>query len=116
MNRWITAAIALPVALTAGCATAPRDAGFGDVSRSVAERAKVDVVRWDQGTPADKDAQRSVDALLANELTPDAAVQVALLNNQDLQATYEDLDVAQADLVRAGLLRNPVFGGDVKFV
>ena len=36
---------------------------------------------------------------------------MALLNNPTLRATYEDLGVAQADLVQAGLLRNPVFSG-----
>ncbi len=30
-------------------------------------------------------------------------------NNRDLQATYASLGVAQADLVEAGLLENPVF-------
>ena len=79
--------------------TAPRDAGFEDVRRNVADRTKVELVRWDQGTDADRQAQASVDALLAMELTPDSAVQVVLLNNADLQATYEDLGVAQADLV-----------------
>jgi cobalt-zinc-cadmium efflux system outer membrane protein len=34
-------------------------------------------------------------------------VQIALLNNQNLQAVYEGLGVAQADLVAAGLLKNP---------
>src|SRR4051812_47950398 len=103
-------------ALVAGCATAPRDGGFDDVRRSVVDRANVELVRWDQGTDSDRQAQVSVNALLARELTPDSAVQVALLNNADLQATYEDVGVAQADLVRAGLLQNPVFDADVKFV
>src|SRR3954463_16493605 len=103
-------------AVLSGCATAPRDAGFGDVRRSVADRTQVELVRWDQGTDADRQAQASVEDLLAKELTPDSGVQIALLNNADLQATYEDLGVAQADLVRAGLLRNPVFDGQFKFV
>ena len=54
--------------------------------------------------------------MLAEELTVDGAVQVALLNNRNLQATYEGLAVAQADLVGAGLLRNPVFDAEVRFV
>ncbi|MGH9390674.1 MAG: TolC family protein, partial [Vicinamibacteria bacterium] len=45
----------------------------------------------------------------------DAAVQLALLNNRSLQATYEELAIAQADLVQAGLLRNPVFSGKARF-
>jgi outer membrane protein TolC len=36
-------------------------------------------------------------------------VQVALLNNQRLQAAFADLGVAEADLVQAGRLRNPGF-------
>ena len=47
--------------------------------------------------------------LLEQELTAQAAVQIALLNNRNLQAEYERLGVAQADLVEAGLLENPVF-------
>jgi outer membrane protein, heavy metal efflux system len=53
--------------------------------------------------------REGVDRLLANELTPDAAVQVALLNNPALRAKLEELAIAQADLVQAGLLKNPVF-------
>ena len=42
-------------------------------------------------------------------------MQIALLNNRELQAAYEDLGVAQADLVQAGLLKNPVFNAAVEF-
>ena len=37
-----------------------------------------------------------------------------LLNNRNLQATFEDLGIAQADLVQAGLLKNPVFDLSVR--
>jgi cobalt-zinc-cadmium efflux system outer membrane protein len=40
---------------------------------------------------------------------------VALLNSRSLQALYADLGVAQADLVQAGLLKNPVFDGAVRY-
>jgi cobalt-zinc-cadmium efflux system outer membrane protein len=36
------------------------------------------------------------------------------LNNRNLQATFEDLGIAQADLVQAGLLKNPVFDLNVR--
>jgi outer membrane protein TolC len=42
-------------------------------------------------------------------LTPEAAVQIALINNQSLQATYAELGIAEASLVQAGRLRNPGF-------
>lgn len=100
--------------LLVGCATVPREAGFGDVEKTVAERTG-QRVHWNQGSPADEAVAAQVRALLGKELTVDEAVQVALLNNRELQAVYEDLSIAQADLVAAGLLRNPVFDAEIRF-
>ena len=100
--------------LISGCATVRPRESFVDVQRSLADRSP-QRVHWLDGSAADRAAADEVDALLAQPLTADAAVQVALLNNRNLQATYEDLGVAQADLVGAGLLRNPVFDGSVRF-
>ncbi len=58
---------------------------------------------------------RSLHTLLGRELTVDAAVEVALLGNKRLQATFEELSLAQADLVQAGVLRNPVFTAGIVF-
>lgn len=102
------------VFVVGGCATAPRDAGFGDVSQAVADRTG-HRVRWNTGSADDASAAVAVGELLGRELSADDAVQVALLNNQRLQAAYESLGVAQADLVQAGLLRNPIFDAEVKF-
>lgn len=55
-------------------------------------------------------------ALLRAPLSEDAAVRIALLNNHGVRATYERLGVARADLVQAGLLRNPVFDADARFL
>jgi len=100
--------------LCCSCAAPPRDAGFGDVRRSVQERIEQGVV-WDRGGPEDRVAREKVAGLLASPIGADEAVQIALLNNRGLQARYADLGVAQADVVRAGLLKNPVFDGDLKF-
>lgn len=43
-----------------------------------------------------------------SDFTPDDAVAVALWNSPSFQATLADLGVARADLVEAGLLRNPI--------
>ena len=93
-----------------GCASVRPQEAFDDVEATLAERTDLRVA-WTTGAAEDADAQAAVDRLLADSLTADAAVQVALLNNRRLQATYEDLGVAQAQLVQAGLLSNPVFGG-----
>jgi cobalt-zinc-cadmium efflux system outer membrane protein len=109
----IGALLALLVLLM-GCATFDQRAGFPEVSATVAERSGLQVV-WNNGTELDAQAAEKVRALLSDVLTTDAAVQVALLNNRGLQAVYADLGVAQADLVQAGLLRNPIFDIGVKF-
>ncbi|HEX6813889.1 MAG TPA: TolC family protein [Planctomycetota bacterium] len=57
-----------------------------------------------------------VAAMLQEPLTEDAAVRITLLNNHGVRATYERLGVHRADLVQAGLLRNPVFRGDARFL
>lgn len=54
----------------------------------------------------------AVDELLRDGLTEENAVRIALLNNHDVRAGYERLGIAAAELVQAGLLRNPVFGGE----
>jgi outer membrane protein TolC len=48
-----------------------------------------------------------VQRLLAKELTVGDAVQIALLNNPGLQASYAELGIAEADLVQAGRVGNP---------
>jgi outer membrane protein, heavy metal efflux system len=98
----------------AGCASIEPRAGFDDVRTSVAGRSG-QTVHWNTGTPEESETRDAIGALLAEELSSEAAVQVALLNNRDLQSVYEELSIAQADLVRAGLLRNPVFSGELRF-
>lgn len=97
----------------AGCVAVRPDERFGDVRSAVVERLgpAASRVHWRLGGPEDADADGFVSGLLAQPLTADAAVQVALLRSRELQAVYEDLGVAQADLVHAGLLRNPDLAG-----
>ncbi|MGB7158035.1 MAG: TolC family protein, partial [Tepidisphaeraceae bacterium] len=110
--------IALAVTL-AGCSSAGSSRGgddddFANVRHAVAERGG-HRVHWNRGSTADADAAAAVRQLLAQPLSADAAVQVALLNNPALQAAYEDVGVAQAELVGAGLLSNPVFDAEARF-
>jgi len=97
-----------------GCSTVRLDAGFDDVKASVEERSKAQIV-WNNGSDLDRQAEEKVHSLLAENLTADQAVQVALLNNRALQAIYSDLGIAQSDLVQAGLLKNPIFDAVVTF-
>ena len=101
--------------LLAGCASIQQSPGFTDVQTLVAKHG-VTRIHWNQGTGEDVAVSTAVRQMLADEVTVDEAVQIALLNNRDLQSTYETLRIAQADLVQAGLLKNPVFDGSIRFV
>lgn len=112
--KMIPTVLALVPTLLAGCSSMKPGLGFDDVSRSISERAGLRT-HWNNGSAEDREARDAVAALLEHELTADEAVQIALLNNHDLQALYEELNLAQADIVQAGLLRNPVFSGEIRF-
>ncbi len=97
-----------------GCASVDLSAGFPDVSAAVAERSGTTIV-WNRGTELDKEAEEKLRTLRQKKLTADDGVQIAMLNNRDLQAIYTELGVAQADLVQAGLFRNPILDAAVQF-
>jgi len=100
--------------ILAGCASVPKDAGFKDVQRLTTDRTGL-VVEWNSHTTDDQSVAAKIREMLTHDLTAEQAAQIALLNNHHLQATLEDLGIAQADLVQAGLLKNPVFDLGVRF-
>lgn len=93
----------------AGCASTSPKKATDDVAGTIKKRSGHDV-RWDRNTAEDQEARKAIDALLARELTAEAAVQVALLASPHVRAKLEELAIGQAELVQAGLLKNPVFG------
>ena len=97
--------------LLVGCASAPRNSGFDDVQDAVRQRSGF-LVHWEheEGPMAEH-----IRTLLQHDLTGRDAVEIALLNNRRLQATFEELGIAQADLRQAGLIRNPVLSAEVRF-
>ena len=92
-------------------ACAPRDAGFGSVEVLLGQRAGLDA-EWRQ-LSGDPLADQKVADLLTQPIGPDAAVDVALLKNADLQARFEELGIARARLVDASLPPNIEFDGDI---
>jgi cobalt-zinc-cadmium efflux system outer membrane protein len=104
----------LGIMTVTGCASTSPTPAFRDMAQLVASRTSARVT-WNKGGGDDAAVAGRVRALLARELTADSAVQVALLNNRSLQATYEDLSISQADLVQAGLLQNPTLGAGLVF-
>ena len=94
--------------LATGCASVTPGHGFGAVAQVAGERLGKDA-RIVDGDADQRALASLISAKLAAPLQVDDAVQIALLNNRALQATYWEVGIAQADLVQAGRLPNPSF-------
>jgi hypothetical protein len=87
-------------AALSGCASFSPDGGFAPVEQTARERLGKDL-RWAR-SDADQDAiDQRVAELLAKPLSADDAVQVALLNNRGLQASFQELGITRGR-ARAG--------------
>src|SRR5258708_6477388 len=94
--------------LLSGCASFSPDGGMTVVANVAGEIIGKDVL----SIRTEDDAERAkgfVQGLLRRNLTVDTAVQIALLNNRGLQAAYNELALAEADLVGESLPPNPTF-------
>jgi outer membrane protein TolC len=93
-----------------GCAAFSPDGGMDAVQEIAGSGLAKDVAAI--RTPADAEAAgATVRGLLKRPLSADATVHVALLNNRDLQASYNALGMAEAATVEASLPPNPIFSG-----
>jgi len=104
-HRLASRAAAVAVAaILGGCASFSPDGGMDEVRTLAQSRL---------GAPAKSlavdSARNTVETLLQQPLTADAAVEIALINSPGLQAKLAEVGIAEADLVAAGTLRNPVF-------
>ena len=90
-----------------GCASAP-PSSLPSVQDQVSARSGL-AVSWPKSPAERSERDTAVRSLLARELTPDTAVQIALLNSPELQATFEELGISEADLFASGQLHNPTF-------
>ncbi len=92
--------------LLAGCKTFSADGGMQVVARHAGAELDKELVAI--RTPDQADAARErVLALLRRPLTADAAVQIALYNNRGLQASYNALGIAEAEMIAASLPAAP---------
>ncbi|MBR0719352.1 TolC family protein [Bradyrhizobium liaoningense] len=107
-HRFACSLLALSALALSGCAAFSPDSGMTVVADLTSQTIHKDVafVRSAEGAESVND---NVRRLLARTLSADAAVQVALLNNKGLQAAYNELALAETDLVAESLPPNPVF-------
>src|ERR1700751_1300182 len=103
----------LAFTLPAGVAREKEDAFLG-VQQSVQERTG-ETVQWGEDQAAREQARQEGRQLLRRPLTVDAAVQIALLNNRSLQATFEEIGLSAGDLLEAGTIPNPRFDLAIRF-
>lgn len=104
--------LGLAAVLLTSCVSVPRDAGTNDVQQAVTQRGGA-AVEWN-AQPSTTDHER-VAAMLQDELTPDQAVAIAMLNSPRLQVTLAELGIARADLIEASTITNPVFEFEIRF-
>ena len=91
-----------------GCAQFSRDGGFDEVAR--ASRLQIGTeVRWARTPEERAKSDLQIADLLQHPLSVNDAVQIALLGNAALQASFQELGISEADLVQSGRLPNPGF-------
>lgn len=91
--------------ILSGCSVTSQEDAF----RSVNDSVKKDLV-WIKTPEQAREVETRVYALLAQPLNEENAVRIALINNRTLQQTYEEIGIAHAELVQAGLMSNPILG------
>ena len=107
-HRFARCALVFAALGLGGCASFSPDSGMTAVSDLTSQTINKDIafVRSPEGADAVNDRVRR---LLSRTLSAEAAVQIALLNNKRLQAAYNELALAETDLVQESLPPNPVF-------
>src|SRR5688572_16303491 len=92
--------------LSTGCATTSAVSSRRDVDSMVRERVGVSP-RLESDPGAGRSVAATTGQLLDRPLDAMRAVELALLNNASLHARVEELGLAHAELVQAGLVSNP---------
>lgn len=95
-----------------GCQTVNPTADYARTSELVREHTgSADVYEPDANASIDE----KVAALLADGLTVDEAVRVALLNNRGFHAAFHEIGASRADVVQSRLLSNPSLSLSLRF-
>lgn len=105
--RW--GLLAGTAAVLGGCAGFSPDGGMAPIQAAAYAEIGKEVVKIGDDNVV-LTAKARVDQLLRKPLTADSAVQVALLSNRGLQASFNELGIAEAQMVSASLPPNPRFG------
>lgn len=100
MNRKIL--LLVPLFLLSGCQRISLDKEFCHMAQTARDLTGGEIVY----SPS-----AAIHESVHDQLTRNQAIAIALRNNQDLQALFESIGIAQADLEQAGLFTNPDIHG-----
>jgi outer membrane protein TolC len=89
-----------------GCVSFSADGGLSTARTVAYTELNKDVVKVSNEAEA-LGIQQRVEDLLRRPLTPDSAVQIALLKNRGLQANFNELGVSEAEYIQTSLPPNP---------
>lgn len=78
-----------------------------DVQNVIAQRTGYSIAP-SGNSQADQSVSWCIAQMLTGKVSKDEAVQIALLNNRNLQAQLAEIGIANGDLIDAGLLKNPI--------
>lgn len=107
-RQWFSRGAVLSTLLLGGCATGIAQGGFDEANKITSGRLGTDAV-WIQTDDQARAARKRTQTLLSQPLTPDAAVEIALLNNRGLQSKLAMLGIGAADLAQSRLPPAPGF-------
>ena len=102
------------LSILVGCTGVSKEMAFSEVQQQVDERMGMPI-HWNANTASVDETEQIVKELLDKPIVADTAVQIALLHNRRLQATYEDIGIAYAAVVEAGTPSNPALHGGATF-
>ncbi len=98
--------VMMALLVTTGCATLSPDGNLADVQQLTQGKSAGTEVALSNDPQT---SQATIEALLKEPLTAQAAVRIALLNNPGLQTSLATLGISDADRVSLGRLPNPRF-------
>jgi outer membrane protein TolC len=104
-RRWLGLAA---IVLVTGCATTAVNDNF-TAAKDVAQQRVAGNLQWLRTAEARREAEASVDTALAQPLTVDDSVRIALAYSPALQATLFDSAARSAAVTQSARLPNPVF-------
>ncbi len=98
----------ISIAIVSGCNTFRYEKDITNVKADVSSRlsAKSDI-RIESVYDSEGDTDSFVAKILESDLTLGSAIQLTILNNPELQASFENLGIRKAELMEAAILANP---------